>query len=1262
VSRTRPSFAFRRAAAAAALLALAPVIPASPAHSAALSGRAAPNSPARAQRVPAGDEIVTATGDIGGWHLYAASAGDGWRWHALATLQPNGYDEERWIGEQCLTGDGRFVVTVVAPWHANNSAAGMDSGGLAYAVDAHTGTVRPLVGGVSIAYFNPGCGTGSTVALTSYGGTDQDTTRVLTVDAGTGTVKASTTVVGEFTSAIPVSGGIVAAEGRHLVRLAGDRATTLATAPGQALELRADRNGGVDLLSASRDTSTIWRLASDRLTRIGSGPLDAVDLLAGRGGITTVTGATSLDADSGLRAAGSPAGGVQAASLDGTVLLPDAQPTSAAATPAHPGSGRVLVGVTGGRVVGGVLPAPAAERTTTLPTVPNVTAPACAVPRLDIWNQVLQPNSAQVDWAIQQATRGWLVSADIPARPTTSGTFKIGDNTALPAYYPSTDFPPGVILNHAGVAVPPQVVRGILAQESNWDQASWHAAIGDGGDPLVADYYGSSNPSDPSDINYTNADCGYGIGQLTDIMRSGAAAPAKQVAVATDYAENVAATVQALVSKWNQLLQLPKPITTNNNDPTKLENWYTAIWAYNSGVHNGDGGYGLGWFNNPANPIYPANRHAFLHTWANSTPVQTYGDAATPQNWPYQEKVFGWMEVPQLDPSGHARYTATYNWSNGTGRFLVLPGFMTFCSTTVNHCDPTQPANPCPAVNSSCWWDAPVQWVDCTAGSGQACNAESFTITSRTAPEPAATHLDPACTVSGLPAGAIIVDDLSLTANPGTDPGSPAPNPGNLNPNVVGCPLHRTWTSNGTFTFTDGAGTTISDQDPAAIDLHQLGVGFGGHIWFTHTRPPSDNARVAVGTWTPNLPASEGVYQVFVFVPDNGATTDHAVYTIGSQHRVLNQNAYSNQWVSLGYFDLFSGDQVSLTSQTDTGDNSLGSDVAFDAVAFARVPAGGYVALGDSYSSGEGAGPWDEGTDAPFNSTNGDNGDLCHRSANAYPLQYAAMTSTFAGRVVDLACSGSNLADIDNNICYNVITDGSVLTCDNTSPNVTVVRSSSPNPDFGGTLFYHEQTQLTMLRAMQNTGSAPNLVTVSMGGNDAGFAQVVGDCVQDVFLLKRRFCQGDFQNPDGSDQISNRIWGLEMPLVQALSDIRAAVPNAIVVLIGYPSIFQYDPNLPADDVDCSKTFNQDRAWLINLASQYDEMAQAAVSLVPGVTYAPMLHAFGGHELCTANEYVHEPDGPLPIPSDPRVYDQWFHPNTQGYQAEAVLLKAILGIP
>ena len=106
------------------------------------------------------------------------------------------------------------MVAVVAPWEANNTTRGMDRGGLAYVIDAHTGRVRPLVGGVSLYYFSPSCGPGSTVALTRFDGQDQRVTELVSASAATATVRSVIRLRGEYTAAVPApGGGFLAASG-----------------------------------------------------------------------------------------------------------------------------------------------------------------------------------------------------------------------------------------------------------------------------------------------------------------------------------------------------------------------------------------------------------------------------------------------------------------------------------------------------------------------------------------------------------------------------------------------------------------------------------------------------------------------------------------------------------------------------------------------------------------------------------------------------------------------------------------------------------------------------------------------------------------------------------------------------------------------------------------------------------------------------------------------------------------------------------------
>jgi lysophospholipase L1-like esterase len=1234
--------------------------PAGTAASAAGGGTARVTAPGG---VPPGDELVTGTGDTSGWHIFAAAAGDGWRWHALATLRPAAYEDERWIGQQCLTGDGRYVIAVAAPWHANNSGGGVDHGGFAYAIDAHNGNVRPLASGVSLAYFNPGCGAGHQVALTSYLTQDEGATRVAVVDAATGTLVQSVAVHGELTSAVPVGSAIAAARGSALVWLTGGRESVMARGGGQVFDVRANNSGGADFLVAQGRTAAVWQLAGASAHEVTSGPLTQVQLLAGRDGKNLVTGTGPVTA-AGLIQVAAPANShLIAASLDGQET---ASRPAGRRQPSQQGP-LTLAPSGSSQTVTASLPQPVTRAATALPglnlgapasgqqsaaLVPsrgmavaaNTATPACAVPRNDLWTQVPQPNSAQIQWAVQQAVRGWLVPGNIPARPANPENYKIGDSQPLPQFYPNQDFPPPAIAGWPG-AVVPQVMYGIMAQESNWNQASWHALAGYGGNPLVANYYGSSDPANPADVNFANADCGYGIAQITDLMRTGAANINTQTAIAVDYAENIAAAVTALVGKWNQLHSIG--VTMNNDDPSDIENWYGAIWAYNSGVHlvaNGDPANGLGWFNNPANPIYPVNRHPFLCADSSCT---SYTDANTPQDWPYQEKVLGWIEGGQFDPNNPTAFRFT-----PLGSVLDIPPASTFCNPGVNICDPSLigTSDPCPDESSSCWWGQSAQWANCA----NQCTAGSFTITSPIEPEPAPTTRPEVCdeinSPTDLPGNALIVADTALASQ----------NPQDLSPNVVGCPDAgtRNWHDSGSFDLKDSAGLELSPSDVASIDLHQIGAGFGGHAWFTHTRPSSDAAHAVIGQWTLDNTGG-GIYEIRVFVPTPGATTTTANYTVdGLYHRTLNQNNYNNQWVSIGFYPLHAQATVTLTGITGSGDPSLGADVAFGAVAFIPVESGSYVALGDSYSAGEGTGgPWDEGTDVQ--TANGAQAtDLCHRSPDAYGPKYAQLTQTFIGStVIHLACSGGTLTDLDN-IHWIRTPDGTTYFDPSHPyqwPTAPSICSASPSPctysGSGGTASVEPGSQVSLLQQIPS----PKLVTLTIGGNDAGFAGIITNCVYQflgINIKRNGTCQSVvYTNPNGTNQLDKTIATLQAPITKALQDVKAAVPvSTKIVLLTYPAIFN------SNSGQCSLLYSSDVQWLMTEAQKFDQMLMNAAASA-GVSVLNEENAFQGHELCTGTPWVQKPDNP--IQPDLSLKDNYFHPLAAGYAREAQDLKNYL---
>lgn len=974
----------RRAAAALGVLALStavatggatPTASAAPArtaaktvHPPAAATKAAPKAaPTAAPRthsakpaIAAGDEVVTGRGDLDGYHVFGASAAAGWSWQPLATLRPGGGDEERWIGEQCLTGDGRYVVAVVAPWSANNVPGGLDRGGTAYVIDAHDGAVRALTSGVSVYYHDPGCGADGQVVLSRYLGKDQQATELLTFDTATGALVADQQAQGQVTSAVPVGGAVYAARGSRAVRLRSGRETTVASVGAPVAELRPNAVGGVDFVSQDQraGTSRVWRIAAGTATPVaeGAGNLASVHLFQGRAGHTVVTGLAHPGAD--LRQGPTTAGQATAASLDGTVLALEG---TAPATV----DDRSPLGTVPLTSAAGVLPQPDAPVTTAVPASPTkgtaaatatarttaaaattqagtASTPTCAVPRNNPAYQVPQPTPAQVVWAVNHLT----ADDGVVSRP--AGALNLG----LPAYSPGTDFAAAPL--RGGGAVPREVVEAILAQESNWNQASPHALPGVPGNPYVSDYYGfaSQGPNgtsvDPGSNapDYAFADCGYGIAQITDGMRfsAGQTIPtALQTKVAVDYAENIAASIKILADKWNQLYAAG--VTVNGGDATRLESWYFAVWAYNTGVDpqastgntsgctpgpsctDSAGNWGLGWTNNPQNPNWQVGRMPFLQT--------SYADAATPQRWPYQEKVLGWMQYPQKDDAGQAKYQ--------NSNPLSLPSDSAFCDASDNCNTTDNPQCDSNGLNCQnpgafcgyghlaagdplafhCWWHSAASFcsfVGCTSGL-----AESVPTTEPSAVNP----YPPACQASSPvdQAGTIIVDNQSPDLN------------------LAGC-SQETWTSQGKFTTSFGYPAGSGDD----WDFHQLGVGFGGHMYFTHSEQTPDNQTVT-GTWKANG-ITTGAYQVYAFVPDNGAAAK-AYYQVGDGVGTtydmfqttnadgsattwpVDQSLYSNQWVPIGAYWLHPGASVQLSNLTPN--DPAGVDLGYGAVAFVPV-------------------------------------------------------------------------------------------------------------------------------------------------------------------------------------------------------------------------------------------------------------------------------------------------------------------------------------
>lgn len=232
-----------------------------------------------------------------------------------------------------------------------------------------------------------------------------------------------------------------------------------------------------------------------------------------------------------------------------------------------------------------------------------------------------------------------------------------------------------------------------------------------------------------------------------------------------------------------------------------------------------------------------------------------------------------------------------------------------------------------------------------------------------------------------------------------------------------------------------------------------------------------------------------------------------------------------------------------------------------------------HVALGDSYSSGLGA--------------SGDySGGDCLRAANAWTRSLYQINQ---GTSANLACAGAKIPGVRSQL--------------------------------GAMSNYFAQYP----------GSA-QVVTMTVGGNDVGFSDVLAECV--------------LSNCTGSESdLHNAIQSVQTELGGLYQDIRAMVPNADIIVGGYPSVVErYGPSW---NPVCSGIGDFEREMITRLATHLNnEMVITAQASGVWTVGRRVQDAFVGHNACSSSEWIHA--GNLDVGGVSGFIDaKSFHPNDGG---------------
>lgn len=232
-----------------------------------------------------------------------------------------------------------------------------------------------------------------------------------------------------------------------------------------------------------------------------------------------------------------------------------------------------------------------------------------------------------------------------------------------------------------------------------------------------------------------------------------------------------------------------------------------------------------------------------------------------------------------------------------------------------------------------------------------------------------------------------------------------------------------------------------------------------------------------------------------------------------------------------------------------------------------------YVALGDSYSAGLGITPASTGSVA-----------ACAQSAVNYPHRVATALKL---TLTDVTCSGAETGD---------------LTTAGVAP-----------------------AQLAALSA------STDIVTLTIGGNDLGFASIAAACAAasatGPLLLgsPAATCESTFV-ANGVDSLAATVTSTVSPaLASTYAAIAAAAPQARVFVLGYPSIMPAPGDVPAGGcfrgiLTSTNSFpfgDTDTTYLRSVEDDLDAAIQSATTAA-GFTYLPTFAGSATHSACATD--------------------------------------------
>lgn len=299
-----------------------------------------------------------------------------------------------------------------------------------------------------------------------------------------------------------------------------------------------------------------------------------------------------------------------------------------------------------------------------------------------------------------------------------------------------------------------------------------------------------------------------------------------------------------------------------------------------------------------------------------------------------------------------------------------------------------------------------------------------------------------------------------------------------------------------------------------------------------------------------------------------------------------------------------------------------------------------YLGLGDSFSSGEGAYNYLPGTDGDREPQDGidTTKEKCHVSSLSYPMLVAVSSGLENNNYKNVACSGAKFIDIsENSSLYRGQEDRLAALDDQQIIQSKSEALSSFTPGRAAQIEFVEKYK-------------PKAITLTIGGNDVGFAEKLADCV-----ISPISCTYSV-DPAAKRGLFTEIQRAFSTLTGLYDKLHEASPNTKIYVLGYPNFLG---DAETCGINTGLLDNNERSMIKGATAYLNDVIEAAAKH-SGVSFVDIQDSLAGKELCS--DASKTAFNGIKLGNDHHLIlgNESYHPNALGYSMIASAFTSQIG--